>query len=82
VLGHVITDDLTLAAAESMVTIEYSRYPEAKGLRGLMRLVDREKSKTGYRLVYSASLGSLGPEGVLDEWLVLEALYNSRRGAK
>lgn len=37
-----------------LLTTEYTRYPEAKGLRGLMKLEKREKKKGIYQLTYSS----------------------------
>jgi len=35
-----------------LVTVEYTRHPEVKGLRGLMKLQDRQPHVDGYKLVY------------------------------
>jgi hypothetical protein len=75
VLERVVTDDFTLAAATGMITVEFSKYPEAKGLRGLMKLEDREKVKSGFRLVYHSGFSGLTPEAVLEEWLGREMRY-------
>ena len=37
-----------------LMTTEYTRYPESKGLRGLMKLVKRKKKKGIYHLTYSS----------------------------
>lgn len=38
----------------TLTTTEYTRYHEAKGLRGLMKLVKREKKKGIYQLTYNS----------------------------
>ena len=43
-----------LAASLGLVTVEYTRHPEAKGLRGLMRLAERSDHPDGFKLIYSA----------------------------
>src|SRR5581483_11797255 len=43
--------------ADRMVTVEFTKYPEAKGNRGLMKLIERTKDpKRGNRLVYACPL--------------------------
>lgn len=38
-------NSLVLQASRGLLTVEYTKYPEAKGLRGIMKLVDRRDSK-------------------------------------
>lgn len=44
--------EILLAASAGLVTVEYTRHPEAKGLRGLMHLESRAKHPDGYKLSY------------------------------
>ncbi|MET9321978.1 hypothetical protein ABZX75_17555 [Streptomyces sp. NPDC003038] len=46
--------EILLAASNGLVTVEYTRHPEAKGLRGLMTLESRAKHPDGYKLSYRA----------------------------
>lgn len=47
---------LLIAASEGLVTVEFTKHPEAKGLRGLMKLATRVKlpAGRGFKLVYAA----------------------------
>lgn len=45
---------LFLAASRGLVTVETTRHPEIKGLRGLMKLADRTSHPDGYKLIYHA----------------------------
>ncbi|MEU1852909.1 hypothetical protein ABZ499_27500 [Streptomyces sp. NPDC019990] len=46
--------EILLAASSGLVTVEYTRHPEAKGLRGLMSLESRAKHPDGWKLSYRA----------------------------
>jgi hypothetical protein len=65
-------NSIVLAAAEGLVTVEYTRHPEAKGLRGLMKLQDRQKHPDGHKLVYWAPWRDSNPEDTLTEFLKKE----------
>ncbi|AYD87305.1 hypothetical protein SEA_VALENTINIPUFF_1 [Microbacterium phage ValentiniPuff] len=43
-----------LESTKGLVTVEMTRHPEAKGLRQLMKLEDRQSHPDGYKLVYAA----------------------------
>jgi hypothetical protein len=45
---------LAVGSAIGLVTVEMTRHPEAKGLRQLMTLADRQSHPDGYKLVYIA----------------------------
>jgi hypothetical protein len=69
--------------ARKLVTSEFTRHPEAKGLRGLMRLASRTKDpKAGYKLVYSADLEDHGLAAVIGRWLDREDRYERTRTAE
>jgi hypothetical protein len=64
---------LMAAGSDKFVTTVYSRYPEAKGLRGLMKLVDRRKdARDGYRTVYWAPMGDMTAAESYARWLADE----------
>lgn len=67
-----------VAMAKRLVTSEYSPHPEAKGLRGLMKLQDRVKDKQGFKLVYAADLEDLGPKAAMRYWLEKEAAWQRK----
>jgi hypothetical protein len=68
--------------ARDVITVEYTRHPEAKGLRGLMKLDRKEKHPDGFKLVYRQPLGAMDPVETLVEWVRLEARWrkNSTKG--
>jgi hypothetical protein len=66
--------------ARKLVTSEFTRHPEAKGLRGLMKLASRTKDpKAGYKLVYSADLEDHGLEEAVRRWLDREDRWERER---
>jgi hypothetical protein len=69
---------LYVAASEGLVTVEFTRHPESKGLRGLMKMVDRQDHADGYKLVYAADWRET-TEGVLGEYVKKEATWRSSR---
>lgn len=57
-------------STEKLVTVEYTRYPEAKGLRGLMKLTDRKKKKGTYELHYeSVWKPEIGLQAILKQFV-------------
>jgi len=74
---------LMAAGSDKIVTTEYTRHPESKGLRGLMKIADRRKDdRDGYRLVYWAPLGSDTAPEAYSAWLLDEQRYIDNRKAK
>jgi hypothetical protein len=73
-------NSIVLAASEGLVTVEYTRHPEAKGLRGLMKLADRQKHPDGYKLVYSGAWRVESVEDTLTEFLKKEKQWQRSRG--
>lgn len=59
-------NSIFLAASVGVVTVEMTRHPEAKGLRGLMKLADRQPHRDGHKLVYS----TLWTDRTLDDIVV------------
>jgi hypothetical protein len=69
-----------LAMAGRILTVEMTRHPEAKGLRGLMKMVVRHKDgKDGWRLIYEADLGDRSYDDCLQEWLKKEEQWQTSR---
>ena len=61
---------MQIAAAQGLVTVEMTRHPEAKGLRGLMTLDNRQKHPDGFKLVYASDWKkAMTPQEVLAEFL-------------
>lgn len=73
------TNALFLEASEGLVTIEYTRHPEAKGLRGLMKLADRTKHPDGYRLIYGADWRDQPYDEVVREFVTKEKQWRGTR---
>jgi hypothetical protein len=70
-------------AAAGIITVEYTRHPESKGLRGLMKLADRKKDpRDGYRLFYHAPLGDLDYPQCLERWLAKEIDYHRKAATR
>ena len=70
----VAVSDLFADGAEQVSTIVMSPHPEAKHLRGLMKLAQRrpDKKAGGFRLTYLADIGEDSPEEVYRRWLAQE----------
>lgn len=62
--------------AEQLCTVEYSRFHEVKGLRGIMKLEKKDKLKENlFALKYYADLNDKKKEDILKEFLDGEAKY-------
>lgn len=60
-------------AAKGLVTTEYTRHPESKGLRGLMQRSTREPHPDGYKLTYAADWAKPAtPAEVLADFITKE----------
>lgn len=68
-----------LEVSEGLVTVEMTRHPEAKGLRGLMKLVERGKHPDGYKLVYGADWRPGTLQETLVEFVEKEAKWRASR---
>lgn len=70
---------LYLAASKGLITVEYTRHPEAKGLRGLMKLADRADHDDGHWLIYRAAWTDAPRATLLTEFLVKEEKWRRNR---
>ncbi|HEU5032744.1 MAG TPA: hypothetical protein VFV01_48035 [Spirillospora sp.] len=70
---------IAFAASTGLLTVEYTRHPEAKGLRGLMKMVSRNDHPDGHRLVYAAPWSERTPAATLAEFLTKEEKWQSSR---
>lgn len=65
-----------MSQAEEICTIEYSRYQEVKGLRGLMKIRSKKKvSDEVTALAYYATLDDKDEQQVLNEFIDVEERY-------
>ncbi|MFD3612363.1 hypothetical protein ACFWXA_30715 [Streptomyces atroolivaceus] len=71
--------EIILAASKGLVTVEYTRHPEAKGLRGLMTLDNRAKHPDGYKLTYGAPWSQTSLTDTLTTFLAKEKSWRSSR---
>ena len=72
---------LYMEVSQGLVTVEYTRHPEIKGLRGLMKLDSRTEHGDGYRLIYAAPWSDATVEDVLVEYLRKEEEWQTKRGS-
>jgi len=69
-------------ASEGIVTVEYTRRDESKGLRGLMtRIEKRKKPPDGFQLIYAADWQDHDYGRVLTDFLAKEASWGKARAA-
>lgn len=60
-------------ACDGLATVEYTRYPEAKGLRGLMKLDRRDRKNGQYQLQYKSDWhDEIGLRNILGQFLAKE----------
>lgn len=72
--------DLEREKAKTLKTVQMTKYPEAKEMRGIMKLTKREKDpKFGYRLTYMSDLIDRTEKETLAEWLRRENKWRAER---
>ncbi len=72
--------DLEREKAKTLKTVQMTKYPEAKEMRGIMKLTKREKDpKFGYRLTYVSDLKDRTEKQTLVEWLRREKKWKTER---
>ncbi|MCX4609413.1 putative antirestriction adenine methyltransferase [Streptomyces mirabilis] len=71
--------EIILAASNGLVTVEYTRHPEAKGLRGLMTLDSRAKHPDGYKLSYSSPWSTDSITDTLTAFVTKEQAWRASR---
>lgn len=65
---------------QQFITVELTKHPEIKGLRGLMKLrYRRPDPKYGYRLVYQADVDQRPLSGAVERWLLKEAAWRAAK---
>ena len=79
---------IAIESSIGLLTVEMTRHPEAKGLRSLMKMQDRQKHPDGFKLVYTAEWTQNEPvPDTLARFLKMERQYqksvkNSQKGNK
>jgi hypothetical protein len=66
-------------ASDGILTVEMTRHMEVKGLRGLMKLVDRKKHPDGNKLFYTAPWTNKPYDEVVREFLEKEERWQKTR---
>lgn len=64
-----------LAASAGVITVEYTKRDEAKGLRGLMKRMAKQPHPDGFKLTYAADWKDQTPAEVLAEFLRKEGQW-------
>jgi hypothetical protein len=70
---------IALACANRVITAEFTRHPEQKNQRGLMKLRRRERKEGRYHLIYEAPIEELTPVEVLAFWRRKEKQWRQSR---
>lgn len=75
-----ICTDLEKEKAKTLKTVQMTKYPESKEMRGLMELTKKvPDKKMGWRLTYESPLYDRTNEETLDEWLRREERWQKQR---
>lgn len=75
-----ICTDIEFEKAKSLKTVQMTKYPEAKEMRGIMKLERREKdTRHGYKLTYKSELKNRSEQETLIEWLRREKKWKAER---
>ena len=75
-----LCNDLEKEKAETLKTVQMTKYPEAKEMRGLMELTKRvPDKKMGFRLTYESPLVDRNAKQALKEWLGREERWQRNR---
>ena len=75
-----ICADLEKEKAKTLKTVQMTKYPESKEMRGLMELTKKvPDKKMGWRLTYESPLYDRTNEETLDEWLRREERWQKQR---
>ena len=75
-----ICDDLEKEKARTLKTVQQTKYPVAKGMRGLMKLTGRkEDDRFGYRLTYTSDFKDRTMKETIEEFLRREEQWKKNR---
>lgn len=75
-----ICTDLEKEKAKTLKTVQMTKYPESKEMRGLMELTKKvPDKKMGWRLTYESPLYDRTNKETLDEWLRREERWQKQR---
>lgn len=75
-----VCDDIEKEKVKTLKTVQMTKYPEAKEMRGLMKLILRNRDPVkGYRLTYESELKDWTYPEALKEWLRREVQWRKAR---
>jgi len=74
-----VLTDYQITRLHGVSTTQLTKYPESKEMRGLMKLVDKEKGKLGYKLTYKSEIKERTKEEALKEFLKKETIWKKER---
>jgi len=75
----VVLTDYQITRLHGISTTQLTKYPESKEMRGLMKLVDKEKGKLGYKLTYKSEIQERTKEETLKLWFKKEETWKKER---
>lgn len=77
---YAVCNDLEKEKVGHLKTVQMTKYPEAKEMRGIMKLTKRiPDQKTGFRLTYESELKDRTEKQTLAEWLRREEKWQKER---
>ena len=77
---YAVCNDLEKEKVGHLKTVQMTKYPEAKEMRGIMKLTKRiPDQKMGFRLTYESELKDRTEEQTLAEWLRREEKWQKER---
>jgi hypothetical protein len=71
--------DYQISRLTGVQTTQLTKYPESKEMRGIMKLVSKEKGKLGYKLIYKTDIQERTKEETLNLWLKKEQIWKQER---
>lgn len=71
--------DYQISRLHGVQTTQITKYPESKEMRGVMKLVSKEKGKLGYKLIYKTEIQERTKEETLKLWLKKEETWKQER---
>lgn len=75
-----ICNDIEREKAAHLKTVQMTKYPEAKEMRGVMKLTKKiPDAKMGFRLTYESDLKDRNEQETLAEWLAKEEKWKTER---
>lgn len=72
-------NDIQLDRLTGVMTTQMTKYPESKEMRGIMKLVSKDKGKLGYKLIYKSQIHERTKQETLAEWLKKETAWKTER---